>query len=270
MKIQKSMQTTPTRAEGPSAKSNGSGAKGLVLHYERYSPDPADWPRPTELQLANLAVRLARTEKIDAKQLVEQAWGIYMESCSKVGEDYRQLRRLEEVAEREMEDFDDVGEGLPQPKKYPVTFRQMELLLLPKLKGRTADRAALFREYLFAEMVDRSLSSENAEDSGSYWDYVPEELEDWKEAAKDEVAREFGKCKRKVYDAQSYARFGASFLRWFIGWTHRRNSEARAANALKGWEKRREAMTAKTGAHAKWDVLRQILDGPLKKPPSGA
>jgi hypothetical protein len=119
-------------------------------------------------------------------------------------------------------------------------------------------------------MVDRSLSSENAEDSGSYWDYVPEELEDLKESAKDEVAREFGKCKRKVYDAQSYARFGVSFLRWYRTWTDYKNSEAKAANALRGWEKRRKDKTTKTGAHSKSEVSKQILIGALKNPTSGA
>jgi hypothetical protein len=246
---------------------------GLVLNSDHRSMGFEYWPRPSELELAQLAARLARTKAIDPGQLVKEAWGIYWESCRKIKEDYLQVERHLKSMEAFEADNDSVMEeedGLPHPKTYPVRFQEMELLLLPKLKGRTAERAALFREYLFAEMINERLSSWDEDNSSSYWDYLPEQLEDCREAAKQEVSEEFGKCRSRVYDVQAYSRFAISFLRWYRGWIDLRNSEARSANASRGWEKRRKARTAKTGPRLKTEAFKEVLTGNMKTLPTGA
>jgi hypothetical protein len=63
------------------------------------------WTRLSELELARLAAQLARTEKIDPKQLVSEAWNIYRESCQRSEQDRRELERGREIeANRARED----------------------------------------------------------------------------------------------------------------------------------------------------------------------
>jgi hypothetical protein len=75
--------------------------KGLVLRCDHRELDFEYWPRPSELELAHLAARLARTSPIDPKQLVKEAWSIYWESCQKIKKDYLEV----ELPLREMEAF---------------------------------------------------------------------------------------------------------------------------------------------------------------------
>ena len=269
MKNQTTKRTTPAKVTGAHAGSGGVEGKGLVLRCERYSHDPDEWPRPTELELAKLAAQLARTEKIDPKELVNEAWSIYLESCQKVMEDHLDAEGKRAAMEASDADVPDEASELGQPKRFPITFQELELLLLPKRKGRTAERAALFREYIFAELVNQSFFYDDSGDNSTYWDYQPHDLDQWRAEAGDEVAEEYGRWRKRTYDAKAYASIRASFLRWYRTWTHMKNSEVKAANALKGWEKRRKAKTAKTGAKPKMGELRQILEGPPKGPPPG-
>ena len=261
MKKDKSKQAGMAESGSGNGNTRDFRGKRFVLKSKHYSEDPEDWPRPTELELARLAAALARTEEIDPKQLVREAWGIFVESCQRIQEDRREVERRREQEEGAMDAWERRDDGLPRPRSYPVTFQEMERLLLPKLRGRTAERAALFREYIFAMLVEQRFCTGDEDSSSSYWDYLPHDLEDWREAAKQDVAEEFGKCRSKVYDAEAYAEFGRSFLRWYGGWTHLRNSEVKAANALKGWEKRRRARTDKRGARPKWEALRESIVG---------
>jgi hypothetical protein len=204
---------------------------------------------------------LARTNPIDPKQLVKEAWSIYWESCHKIREDYLEvelpLREREEESGSGPDDLLEDQYELPQPKKYPVTFQEMELLLLPKLKGRTAGRAALIREFIFALIVDQSRLSSEKGSSLSYWSCLPQDLADLRKTAQDLVAEEFGEFRRRVYDAQAYSEFGGAFLSWYTRWARLRNSQARAACALKGWEKRRKAKTARRGARRKTEAFKE-------------
>jgi len=153
------------------AKSADAPAKnGLVVTSDHRNEIFEYWPRPTEIQLAELAARLARSEKIDPKQLVDEAWSIYWASCEKIKVDYHEVeRRIQE-----MESFDNdllyEDEHLAMPGKFPITFQEMELLLLPKLKGRTAERASLFREYIFASLVGCHMPRSVEEPIHPYWD----------------------------------------------------------------------------------------------------
>ena len=274
MKNQKAKEPTPSKRPDIAQKRPGTVERsGLVLSSDHREMSFEYWPRPTELELARLAATLARAGTVDPKQLVKRRGAFTGKICQKIKEDYleveRDLRAME-VSDADTDDVLDEEGELPRPKKYPVSFQEMELLLLPKLKGRTGERAALFREYLFAQMVDRGFSLDGDDNGSSYWDCGPECLEEWRNSAQDDVATEFGNCRSKVYDAQSYASFGTSFLRWYRTWTEHRNSEIKAANALRGWEKRRKAKTTRTGARPKRHLSKQSLNGALKNRSPGA
>lgn len=213
------------------------------------------WKRPSEMELARLAAQLARTEKIDPKQLVAEAWSIYRESCQRIEQDQRESERAQAIA---VEKAREKETQIPEPEKYPVTFAEIELLLLPKLKGRTAERAELFREHIFAEMVNRQA---DRNEESSYWDCSPSVLEEMRDQARDMVSREFAELRAAKYHANDYMQFARSFLSWYGGYSELRNSEAKAANALKGWEKRRTAKTRKTGARPKTSLLKRIIEG---------
>jgi hypothetical protein len=271
MKNPKPKQATPTKTGARDLKPCSLKEKPLVLECASYARNPEDWPRPTELQLAGLAARLARTEKIEPKQLVREAWEVYMESCQKLCDDHRNLQRRHRLEEAEIDAMDAAAAGLPMPKKYPVTFQEMELLLLPKLVGRTAERAMLFREYIFATLVSWDCDTPFHNVSPDYWDSPMHELDELRENASEQVAQTFGQWRKKLYDALEYAEFAARFLMWYATWTDHRNSDAKAANARKGWAKRRAKKTTKTGAKPQTKALREILEGPPpRKPPPGA
>jgi len=207
------------------------------------------------MELAHLAARLARGKKIDPSQLVDEAWQLYLASCRKIKGDYLDAQCiLQEAAARAAE-----AKLIPRPESYPVSFQNVEFLLLPKLKGRTAERAALFREYFFAELVNRQTSSMDGDCDFSYWDYTPPELDELREAAQERVAEELATTQRRFYDAGTYVSFAASFLKWHRSWTDIRNSEAKASNAKRGWEKRRKSRTAKTGPRPNLAQLKEIL-----------
>lgn len=267
MKKQKSKPAAPAKRPVAKPQTVKVQKKGLVLRCDHRTEHFDLWPRPSELELATLAARLARTEQIDPKQLVKEAWELYWASCEKIKADHLEVERhLREMEAQEAEEAEEESENIPRPLKYPVTFQEMELLLLPKLKGRTAERAELFREYIFADMVGLSRNDGSGEPRTCYWDYRMKDLDELRDRAQDEVAKAFGSWRRRVYDAQAYFQFASSFLHWHRGWTDLKNSEAKAANAKLGWEKRRKAKTAKTGARPKVGLLKEILE----KPPKGA
>ena len=83
-----------------------------------------------------------------------------------------------------------------------------------------------------------------------------------REQLKPSIVKKFGLWRASLYDAQAYAKFAAAFLQWHGQWTNVRNSEIKAANAIKGWEKRRKAKTAKTGPRPKLAVLKEIMEPP--------
>jgi len=78
MKNQHAQPGTPARTEGDNTKTlPAPKADSLILTCDHRDAPFEHWPRPTELQLAELAARLACTEKIDPKQLVAEAWRLY-------------------------------------------------------------------------------------------------------------------------------------------------------------------------------------------------
>ena len=223
---------------------------GLVLKCDYRESDFEHWPRPTELQLARLAAQLARTKRIKPQQLVQEAWELYWASCRKIQADYRDQEACfehERQAEASSDDWDQPPQpAVPQPKKYPVTFREMEKLLLPKQKGRTAERASLIREYIFAQLVGRCFVVRPQFAPVSYWELEPDVLEKLRQQLKEEVTRQFEQFRKNVYSAEAYTRLAASFLEW-----HRRYIAAKkAAAARKRWGKgdeKQDGATEKPG-----------------------
>lgn len=273
------MKSQQPKAAG-TAKDGGESAavapamkgKGLVLTNDYREQSFEFWPRPSELELAHLAARLARTEKIDAKHLVQEAWDLYWESCRKIQADHREVGRMMAAMDgHDDEMWIEERGGLPQPEKFPVTFQQMELLLLPKLKGRMGERAAVFREYALSQIVDGSFTVRGGFRVLSYWDFQPEVLAELREKFRVMAAEKFASWRKGVYGVTAYAKLASSFLRWHCRWLERRNSEARAANARKGWDKRRDKKKARRGPRPQKQALREILEGPpLKNSRPGA
>lgn len=216
---------------------------GHKLKCDYRDDDFEYWPRPTELELARLAAQLARTEKIDPRQLVQEAWELFRESCHTIQKDYRELKEYfeqEAKADDQLDWQDDERvEALPAPKKYPVMHKQVESLLLPKLKGRTAERASLIREYLFFQLVRTCFVWRPKLAALSYWEMEADLLEQLRQNLKDDVDRHFEKFRKTVFDADTYTRFAGPFLEW-----HRRYLAAKkAAAARKRWAKPGDAST---------------------------
>jgi hypothetical protein len=69
----KTNESIPTAANDDARPAAGK-EQSLVIRYDYREQDFEQWPRPSELELARLAAQLARTEKIDPKQLVAEAW----------------------------------------------------------------------------------------------------------------------------------------------------------------------------------------------------
>jgi hypothetical protein len=260
MKNQHSKPGTPAMTEGDNTKTSPAAkADSLILTSDHRDAPFEHWPRPTELQLAELAARLARTEKFDPKQLVAEAWSLYWESCMEV---QRMLAALEVQHDGALIEEQ---ESLSKPEKFPVTFTEMERLLLTKLKGRTGERAAVFREYAFAQLVAGSFKFGGDFRVLDYWDFQPEALQELRERLREMVAERFGTWRKSIYDAAAYAKFASPFLHRYSRWTAHRRSQVKADNARKGWAGRQDEKKAKTGARPKKKVLKEIVEGPAPK-----
>lgn len=254
---------------------DGTRASGIKLRSDHREEEQFEyWPRPTELQLAELAAGLARTPVIDPKQLVSEAWAIYQESCRLIREDYKHVSgffeddgRCEDLTN---EDPARPALSLPVPKRYPVTYPQAELLLMPKLKGRTGDRAEVMRGFLFADYVRSKMAEKTPTDAKTFVSPVGEELERLRAAFKEEVPGIFAELRRMTFDKEYFARFAEEFLTWYQHRESLMKSWARSDNARRGWDKRRQAKTAKTGARPKFGILRQIVESAAQRPLDGS
>lgn len=271
MKKQESKKVAPAKPRRARRVGAISARKGVEVNSDHRKESFEYWPRPSELDLAHLAARLARTEKIDPKQLVKEAWEVYRESCRQIQEDHFEVERMLQAQQtQDDERWSEEQSSIPEPPQFPVTFHEMERLLLPKLKGRTGARATVFREYILAELLGRCFAFRPEFRAISYWEFEPDDLAKLRDMLRDDVAKKYGELRKSEYDAKTYGPFATSFLAWYGRWTGHRKSQAKAVNARKGWEKRRALEAAKTGARPKMDELREILESPPTSPLSGA
>ena len=96
---------------------------------------------PSALELATLASGLARTGKENPEDLARRAIFLWVR-C------HEERRVFLRNMDPEWIDTLRAELDIPTPKKYPITYDEFMMAMLPHLKGRTADRAAIFREYI--------------------------------------------------------------------------------------------------------------------------
>lgn len=236
MKSKKSKKSKKTKSLNKIKSSVSEPGLVLTAVSDYRDGDLEFWPRPTEWQLAQLAAQLARSDKLDAKQLIHDAWEIYLEGCRKIQNDHRAQK-----AWHEHESDTDVAldewvhqprSAVPQPKKYPVTFREIETLLLPKQTGRTANRAHLIREYFLSECLGTCLVLRPKPHPLTYWELDATALNELREHFSGQVDAKFGHYRAQFFDDDAYVRFADSFLKW-----HRRYiTEKRSAAARTRWD----------------------------------
>jgi len=246
VKTNDSTPTTIITVEPAPARDTSSSG----IHPDYREKEFEHWPRPSELELARLAAQLARAKKINPQRLVAEAWEVYRESCRRLQADHREVKayhaRIKHEEERDRA-VSALPKWVPMPKQFPVTPRQVEALLLPKLKGRTADRAALIREFLFAQLAETCFVLRPKLAALSYWELEPELLEQFRQTQKNEVARRYEKFRNTVFDPEAYACFAAAFLEW-----HKRFITAKKGAAAR---KRWMIAAAKTEAAAKAEAM---------------
>lgn len=228
------------------------------------------WPRPTELELARLAAQLARTQKIDPVQLVKEAWALYWESCRMLKADDRMVEDYFKAIEGEDDhqyDYPDEADAptWPVPKKYPVAYREVEMLLLPKLKGRTAERAKIMRDFVFVDYVRSKHAGLKTADGMGMMKFNSEDLERLRKESEDECAEVFQYLRAKKFDAREYDAFAHYFLTWYRQRSGYLKSLVRSESARKRWAERRKRHQAKTGARPNRAALKEILAS-SKKP----
>lgn len=167
------------------------------------------WPRPSEWELAQLAARLARTERIDSKALVAAAWELYWESCRTIQTDYLKVQtHFEQEAKKaesgNAQEAETLSE-LPVPKRYPVSYPELELLLLPKLKGRTAERARIMREFMFQDYVASRSAPMKVAPGIRPEVLTAAQLIRLREESTAELARRFGQLRATSFGVEDYA-----------------------------------------------------------------
>jgi hypothetical protein len=95
-----------------------------------------------------------------------------------------------------------------------------------------------------------------------YWDCPLSDLDRLRDESVDIVNRRFAQWRRTSYSERNYRSFASDFMSWHRRWTQIKNSEAKSANAQKGWEKRRKSGKDKVAPRPKLAALKEILEKP--------
>jgi hypothetical protein len=176
---------------------------------------------PTTQQLATLAATLARNSNDTPHGLVDAALEVWKAAEAALD---AEARATDAHAASEAQ-----AAALPMPERYPVTLDQFLRLLLPKLKGRTFDQFATYREYLrIMEAVRRKATARtNGED--------PDNLQVEAFApTKEEVDAMLAERRAKPFESElAYKDAAFGFAKWYSRRRTRQTSEAHRANALK-------------------------------------
>ena len=100
----------------------------LVLKCDYRLEDFIYWPRPSELELAQLAARLGGASTANPKQSATRAWKLYWECCRIIQEDHRKVQAQLDFDDQQDRNYD-VGDWpeadavpIPAPKKFPVPY----------------------------------------------------------------------------------------------------------------------------------------------------
>lgn len=162
------------------------------------------------------------------------------------------------------------GADATDTKRYPVPYRAAELLLLPKLKGRTAERARVMRDFLFADYVHSKMAELHPDGGKSIVSAAGELLARLREEFKKEVPGIFGQLRRTSFDKEYFTAFAEQFLAWHRHRERFTKSIVRADSARRSWAKRRQEKSAKTGARPKFGVLRRTMESAVQGPLDGS
>ena len=113
-------------------------------------------------------------------------------------------------------------------------------LLLPKLKGRTADRARVMRGFLFAEFVSSKLAEMVQAEAKPIVSPTGERLQRLREEFREESPELFAKLRRRTFDQGQFAEFAEEFLTWYWLRESFTKSMVRSDSAQRRWEKRQK------------------------------
>ena len=238
----------------------------MKIENSYFKEDFERWPRPSPMELAHLAARLVHSDKINYQQLVMDAWCLYWESCSMLKEDYEALQEDESLKKAQAEavkpELPPMPEPITRPKKFPITYAQLERLLLPKLSGRTAKRASIMREFLFMDYLNSQVPG--LPPAAGKRPLSPAELELVRKESEEQRAEIFGTLRAKTYDEHEFDSISHYFHHWYRQSASFKKSLVRSASARKRWSERRGNKQDKTGAKPNYAALKEILDPPKK------
>jgi len=195
-------------------KTSGTPAQGDKQALNIRNEQPKKVP-PTTEQLAMLAAALAHTGEDDSFHLVSRAADLWERTQAYLDFMYSEAPLSEEQLARGAE-----FQALPKPRKYPVKRDEFAQLMLPRLKGRTADLAAALKAY-GAEKLRRERVRQ-----GSSEEPTPEE-----------VAKYYAEW--KPMDQPTFSEASWEFFHWWKDYHRQQVSEVRRKAALSA--KRRKA-----------------------------
>lgn len=253
----------------PSSATNGSALKNcnpnpLILKCEYRDREFEHWPRPSELELAMLAAQLAHSGKVEPKRLVATAWEVYWESCRTLQADYQKVEAYfarEAALEAKLDEPEEPADDpLPMPEQFPLGYRELELLLMPRLKGRTAERAKRIRTFLFLEYIVGPLQRQSELNGSSPRFFTAGELDKLREESKAQLDQLHEQLRATPLGESDYGHFARQFLTWDQTRARFANSLIRSAVARQAWAKRKRKKKAKRGARPKYEQLREIIE----------
>jgi hypothetical protein len=179
-------------------------------------PHPHLSKLPTAQQLATLAATLARQSNKNSDKLCSEAMNLWA-----TAHEYMVLQRLcdkDWQVEKARMDANRIEPA--QPKSYPITRDDFCRLVLPKLNGRTGERASIIRIWLsHALTMDRWMVTDQKKPVS---EFAP---------TKDEVDDAFAEMQSKPMDYPTYRFRAYNFLEWYQKWRTKETSRKRTMAA---------------------------------------
>ncbi len=179
-------------------------------------PHPFLSKLPTPQQLATLAATLARQGNNNLEQLCSEAmllWAAAHEHIvlqRKCDEDWKVESARQEANRIEP----------PEPKMHPVTRDEFCRLVLPKLNGRTGERASIIKMWLNHELaMNRWMKTDQKKSVSEF------------EPTKAEIDNAFAEMQSKPMDYPTYRFRAYDFLLWYRDWRTTETSRKRAVAA---------------------------------------
>ncbi|HEY5345963.1 MAG TPA: hypothetical protein VIK62_06425 [Verrucomicrobiae bacterium] len=191
-------------------------SRQMRYRHNGIKPHPHLSKLPTAQQLATLAATLARQSNNNSDKLCSEAMNLWA-----TAHEYMALQRLcdkDWQIEKARMDANRIEPA--EPKRYPITRDDFCRLVLPKLNGRTGERASIIKTWL---SHDLAMSRWMVTDQKSpISDFTP---------TKSEVDDAFAEMQRKPMDYPAYRLRAYSFLEWYQKWRTKETSRKRVIAA---------------------------------------